>query len=323
MDHCLVRFWKPGCVEDGRPDLVVCTICVPHLDRPRRYIVPTGHTRQASLVCRLNSALPRPPVLPSHGPKLASYACSDPSCLKQDPIHSRQGMCAHILTRRSQPTRNAPHSIFKKPRNLNCRVSLSTLEQTDWLVLLTLYFDKRNCGDSDPVHSIHLLIHHRAVDCGVKNRPDGIRFGPNPGSPVQPCQPFNTFHTIKASRTPQSFCPCPSFKDDWSTHQYMLASSSRYQSLAPPKTDPLRLIKKVISLYLAQNKRTPCIPADRHGPGCRPPPPTVEINPVQTVRMLAVQPTFVVCCMYLHTESLTHCFHLLCQPSCIALQHPA
>lgn len=80
---------------------------------------------------------------------------------------------------------------YLRNRNPNCRVSLSTLERTDLQFCLTLYFDnKRNCGDGDPVHSIHLLIHHRAVDCGVKNRPDGIRFGPNPGSLVQPCQPF-------------------------------------------------------------------------------------------------------------------------------------
>lgn len=45
-NDCLLAFWNPCCVDNDYPDLVARTISIPRLDRPRRYIVPTGHTRQ-------------------------------------------------------------------------------------------------------------------------------------------------------------------------------------------------------------------------------------------------------------------------------------
>lgn len=169
-------------------------------------------------------------------------------------------------------------------------------------VLLVLYSDKRNGGNSDLVHSTRLLIHHRPVDCGVKNRPDGIRLGPNPGSSVQPCRPFRHIphHQSFSNTTVLLSLSVVS----WITGRLPSTCwplSSRIPEPRASQPDPLRLIKRVISLDLAQNKRTPCIPADRLW-GRLSPPPTVKIEPIQTVRTIAVQPTFVVWCMYLHTR---------------------
>lgn len=190
----------------------------------------------------------------------------------RDPIGTMQGMCAKSETRLPQLTRRAPQRALKN-RNLKCRVSSASLGANLLTVLLVLDSDKRNGGNSDLVHSRRLLIHHRPVDCGVKNRPDGIRLGPNPGSPAQPCQPFNTSHTIRASRTPWSFCLCLSFQGSpVDSHVRAGPHPAKLKSLAASQPDPLRLIKKVISLDLAQNKRTPCIPADRQWARLSPPP---------------------------------------------------
>lgn len=134
---------------------------------------------------------------------------------------------------------------------------------------------------------------------------------------------FHASHTIRASRTSWSFCFIRHLKDHRSTPQYMLVSSNRDQSLASSQADPLRLIKKVISLDLAQNKRTPCIPADRQW-GRLSPLPTVKNQPHSNCAYTcgASPPSSCGACTST-PESMTHCFNLLCQPSCIALQHPA
>lgn len=109
---------------------------------------------------------------------------------------------------------------------------------------------------------------------------------------------FHASHTIRASRTPWSFCFIRHLKDHRPTPQYMLVSSSRYQSQA----DPLRLIKKVISLDLAQNKRTPCIPADRQWGPAVAAAHSQKPNSFKLCVQLRCEPTFVVWCMYLHTR---------------------
>lgn len=92
----------------------------------------------------------------------------------------------------------------------------------------------------------------------------------------------------------------------YSSSQGSPADSPVHASLVQQKkesqADPLRLIKKVISLDLAQNKRTPCIPADRQWGPAVAAAHSQKPNSFKLCVQLRCEPTFVVWCMYLHTR---------------------
>lgn len=175
------------------------------------------------------------------------------------------------------------------------------------------------------MHNTRLLTHHRPVGCGVKNRPDGIRLGPNQPWKLRAAMPdfqrhqsfSNAMVLLSLSIISRVTCRLPS--KCWSP-----PADTRVPELRTPQSDPLRLIKKLISLYLAQNKRTPCIPADRQWG--RLSPPTVaqsKSDPFKLCIHLRCSPSLSSGACTSTPENMTHCFSLLCQPSCIALQHPA
>lgn len=240
----------------------------------------------------------------------------------RDPIGTMQGMCAKSVTRRPQLTRRAPQRALEN-RNLKCRVSSASLGANLLTVLLVLDSDKRNGGNSDLVHSRRLLIHHRPVDCGVKNRPDGIRLGPNPGSPAQPCQPFNTSHTIRASRTSWSFCLCLPFQaSPVDSHVRAGPHPAKFKSLAASNLTPCVSSKKLSRSTWLRISEPRASPQIVNGPGCRRRPQSIP-NPFRLCVQLRCSPPSSCAACTSTPESMTHCFNLLCQPSCIALQHPA
>ena len=198
-------------------------------------------------------------------------------------------------------------TVSKTP-NLECPMSTYGQSNLQFCLNPVLYLlcNKRASGDGDPVHSTSLLIHQQ---------PDNQRglWGKEPTRRYQTrAQPWKLRAAMSASHCfphhqsfsntmvslPPPVIPRITGRFPTSCWQNQQMPKSR---TPPPNLTPCVSSNTVISLYLAQNKRTPSIPADRRGAGCRCRPQS-KPNPF-TVRTLSVQPTYRrVWCMCLHTR---------------------
>lgn len=133
---------------------------------------------------------------------------------------------------------------------------------------------------------------------------------------------FHASHTIRASRTPWSFCLIRHLKDHRPTPQYMLVSSSRYQTRQSPKLTPCVSSKKLSRSTWLRISEPRASPQIVNGARLSPPPTVKNQTHSNCAYNCGASPPSSCGACTSTPESMTHCFNLLCQPSCIALQHP-